>query len=132
MYQGLGEAYKMRKKYIEGETTVILISAFSLLIAGLLWFFYNHSRESLLGTWENGRGAIFLMVFDEADSIEFLESGTITIVQEDSQRYVDWESDAPGIFIADGEQFSYSISNDILVITDVWDDYWTFDRNRSE
>ena len=123
----------MREKYVKSEIPAILISVFSLLIAALLWFFYNiHSQESLLGTWENGRGAIFLMVFDEADSIEFLENGTIIITHKNSQRSVNWKSDTPGIFIADGEQFSYSINDDILVITDMWEDNWTFDRNRSE
>jgi len=112
---------------------LIFVIIFALSIASFLWFFLiNRPQELLLGAWENGRGSIFLVVFAEADSAEFLENGTIIITQEGSRRSLNWESIAPNTFIADGEQFSYSINGDILVITDRWDDNWTFDRIRDE
>ena len=85
--------------------------------------------SELLGYWEDGQGLVFLWVFDEAESVEFLANGTVIITQPNgSSETVDWNSTGSGSFIADREEFTYSITRDTLIITDDWGDRWTFTR----
>jgi len=134
----------------KGVNPAIIIGAILILIIIVAaWFIFSGGTDSrfasddsyessessdlleestLLGSWGNGRGSVLLFVFNEADSVEFLEDGTVMIIQGSSRWLTDWEIDAPGSFTADGEQFSYSIDDDTLVITDSWNDDWTFDR----
>ena len=120
-----------------------IVVAIAIAIGAGAWFISNFSSDSyleqydssqeatLLGAWGNGRGPVFLMVFGEADSVEFLENGTVIIVQDGSRWTVNWESSAPGSFEVEGEQFTYSIDGDTLILTDSWNDDWTFERTGS-
>jgi len=51
--------------------TIIAIIIFVLLIGSGLWYFINSPQDSLLGVWENGRGSIFLVVFNEQVMLSF-------------------------------------------------------------
>ena len=84
--------------------------------------------SALLGYWENGSGLIFLWVFEEADSVEFLANGTIIITEDGESNTVNWNPTGAGSFIADNETFTYSINGDILTITDSFNDSWSFER----
>jgi len=85
-------------------------------------------ESTLVGTWDNGSGRLFLFVFGEADSVEFRDNGTVIITEGGSSRTVNWSSSGPGAFTADRREFTYTISGDVLTITDSFDDSWTFDR----
>ena len=84
--------------------------------------------STLLGYWENGSGGVFLWVFGRADSVEFLENGTVIITEDGVSETVNWNSTGAGAFSADGRPFTYSINGNILTITDSANDSWIFDR----
>ena len=89
--------------------------------------------SALLGYWENGSGRIFLWVFDEASSVEFLENGTVIIIQPDGDRStVSWNHTGPGAFTANGRHFTYSIDGGVLTITDSANDDWRFNRGEND
>ena len=88
----------------------------------------DFENSALLGYWENGAGRIFLWVFGEADSVEFLANGTLIITENGRSETVNWSPDGPGAFTADGDHFTYSIRGDLLTITDRANDDWSFDR----
>jgi len=86
--------------------------------------------SELLGTWENGSGFIFIWVFDEAETVEFLENGTVIITQSDgTSETVDWNPTGSGSFIADEDHFTYAIISNALTITDSFNDTWEFTRS---
>lgn len=126
-----------QQKTVSGGVTAILIGIAILVVIVCGVLFFNGGtgdsleESTLLGTWGDGEGLIQLLVFQRADSVEFLENGVVIINQGGSRWSANWESDASGTFSADGEQFSYSIDGDILVITDSWNDEWTFNRTAS-
>ena len=84
--------------------------------------------SSLLGYWENGSGNRFLWVFREADSVHFLENGTVIITEDGVSETVNWEVTEVGAFRANDRAFTYSIEGDILTITDSSGDDWAFAR----
>jgi len=135
----------MGSKGFNPAVIVGIVALFVILVGGLLFFLIRGGNQgtltyrvdteilveesALLGYWGNGTGSIFLWVFDEADSVEFLENGTIIITQPDGHRQVvSWSPTRAGAFTADGETFTYAINGDVLTITDSWDDDWTFER----
>jgi len=124
---------------------IVGIVAAVVILGGLLFFFIrsgNHdsvtyrvdhevliNESELLGYWGNGSGPIFLWVFDEADSVEFLEDGTVIIIQLDGHRQiVNWTPTGPGAFTAGGETFTYLVNGNVLTITDSAHDDWRFER----
>ena len=85
-------------------------------------------ENTLIGTWGNGRGMMHLLVFRHADYVEFLEDGTLIIINGESRWASEWEHVGAGAFIADGERFGYTIEGDTLTLTDSWEDDWAFER----
>ena len=124
---------KNSKKSNSGVIIGIVVAIVVVVIAG--WFFLSrrfvpygtHEDSALLGTWGNGRGRIFLLVFNEADYVQFFEDGIVIITEGNYMWYAEWEPGASGTFRANGDRFRYSITGDRLVITDSWNDEWTFD-----
>lgn len=88
----------------------------------------NFDESGLLGQWQDGTGRFFLWVFGEADSVEFLENGTLVITEAEQTSLVDWASTELGTFVADGDSFAYSIVDNTLTITDRSNDSWSFNR----
>ena len=88
----------------------------------------NFEDSELLGYWEQGDGQVFLWVFNQADSVEFLVDGTLIITENGQRTVVEWEPTEPGAFTADGDSFTYLIARDILTITDSSNDSWSFYR----
>lgn len=83
----------------------------------------------IVGNWDRGTGRIFLFVFGTPQAVEFRENGRVTIIDEDGfDRTVNWSSSDEGQLRVDGRDFSYSIHNNQLRITDEWGDDWTFTR----
>jgi len=111
------------------------VSILIVVVAIFLFFFTRrfipygtHADSPLLGEWNNGRGSIFLLVFNEPNSVEFLEDGTVNIFEGNRRRTVSWEPGANNTFRADGSRFRFEITaNDQLIITDSWNDDWRFD-----
>ncbi|MCL2559458.1 MAG: hypothetical protein FWE07_03125 [Turicibacter sp.] len=104
--------------------TVLFAATLFLVACG------GNPESEIIGTWDNGSGRIFLFVFDEAEEVEFRDNGRVVITQGDgASRTVDWElGDDEGTFVADGQNFTYTVRGDVLTITDSWNDSWTFDR----
>ncbi|MCL2559362.1 MAG: hypothetical protein FWE07_02645 [Turicibacter sp.] len=90
--------------------------------------FMQIEDSELLGYWDNGSGRILLFVFGTADSVEFLEDGTVIITERGNSTTVNWAPIEPGRFLANNQEFSYRIVGDVLTITDSWNDDWHFDR----
>lgn len=84
--------------------------------------------SELLGYWEGGSGSIPLFVFGSADSVEFLENGTVIITNDGSDHTVDWSPNGPSAFNADEFPFTFSIDGDILTISDDNNDDLSFYR----
>ena len=86
--------------------------------------------SELLGLWEHGWGSVHLLVFDRADSVEFLEDGIVIITDDDESQKVEieWRANDSGEFTVDGDLFTYSMSGDVLTITDRASDDWSFYR----
>ncbi|MCL1990079.1 MAG: hypothetical protein FWG67_04230 [Defluviitaleaceae bacterium] len=82
----------------------------------------------LLGRWDNGQGPFFLWVFEESDTVEFFENGTVIRTQGDISETLIWRPGATGHFSADGLAFTYFIQDGQLIITDIDDDSWFFQR----
>jgi hypothetical protein len=140
------EQMMMESKGSSSVVSIIIgiIFVLAIAIAVRAWFVIGSGSDSqvvndvlsenstLLGTWENGSGRIFLFVFDRAESVEFLENGTVIITQPNGDRNtVNWNLDGSGAFTADRRQFTYSINGDVLTITDSANDDWMFDRAAS-
>ena len=89
----------------------------------------DSGESALLGHWQNGTGRFFIWVFGEADSVEFLEDGTLVIRESEHTSVVDWAASTQlGTFTADGDLFAYSIVDNTLTITDHSNDSWSFNR----
>ena len=123
------------KKSNTGLIIGIVSAVVIAIVAGALFFnsisftpYGTHADSPLLGTWENGRGSMFLWVFGEADSVEFLENGTLRMIENGRVQTATWVPGANGTFRANRSRFRYSINDNNLVITDSANDDWRFDR----
>ena len=79
-------------------------------------------EEVLIGRWVAGIGDT-LLVFGNADPIEFREDGTLLIIEDDVERTTTWESsnwdeEGFGDLYIDGVWFFVLVDDDILVIMD--------------
>ena len=102
-----------------------------------VWQYYRAAYEfdttllitdsPLVGAWDQGDGDLFLLIFGEADSVEFLEDGFVIISQNDESHTVNWRpGGAENTFSAAGAAFVFEIDNEMLTITDAAGDSWTF------
>ena len=86
------------------------------------------TESPLLGYWENGSGDVFLWVFNQADSVHFLENGTVIITEDGVSETATWEVTELGAFTVNDRAFTYAIQGDVLTITDSSNDNWSFER----
>jgi len=86
-------------------------------------------ESPLLGIWGGGHGSDALILFQEAQYIEFSEDGTLLIIYDGFGSLVIWESDdEDGSFISDDLHFLYTLDDDTLIVEDSSNNQWTFYR----
>lgn len=133
-YGGYGYTPPRKKSYlglilgISGAVVLVMVAIFLFFFMNRFVPYGTHEESALIGSWDNGRGPVFLWVFDEPDAVTFLDNGIVRIYQNNRVQSVDWEPGANGTFRADGRRFRYEITGQGLIITDSFNDSWTFNQ----
>ena len=94
--------------------------------------FVDPADAPFIGYWGNGIGGIFLLIFHEADSVDFLADGTVIIYEGNFETTESWTLDTEDILRVGRHEFTWEVRGNTLSITDSYNDTWEFSRANGE